>query len=282
MEVGLSAGGIERRVSAGRLHRLHRGVFAVGHRAVGLHGRWMAATLVCGSGAVLSHTTASALWGVRESRGGVIHVTTGRKARSSNGLRRHCSSLSADEKTVVSAIPVTSVPRTIFDMAATSSIDAVESMIREAEYRRLYDRLSLPDLLERYPRRQGRRVVRVALDRIEALPGGRTRSPLETRFLPFLRRHGLPRPRLNDWIVLGDKRFQVDCHWQGMRQIVELDGWESHGTRSAFRADRARDRILSAAGYTVTRISSAQLDDEPEAVAEDLRSLLGLVQYKRM
>jgi very-short-patch-repair endonuclease len=234
----------------------------------------MAATLVCGPGAVLSHATAAALWGIRESHGGVIHVTTEKKARSSHGLRRHRSLLPADETTVVSAIPVTSVPRTIFDLAATSSVDAIESMIRKAEYRRLYDFLSLPDLLERYPRRHGRRVVRLALGRTEALPGGRTRSPLERRFLPFLRRYDLPRPRLNDWIVLGERRFQVDCHWRDRRQIVELDSWEGHGTRSAFRADRARDRILSSAAYTVTRISWAQLDDEPGAVASDLRRLL--------
>ena len=104
----------------------------------------------------------------------------------------------------------------------------------------------------------------------------------EERFLPFLRRYGLPRPRLNDWIVVGEKRFQVDCHWAGTGQVVELDSWEAHGTRSAFREDRARDRILRAAGYDVTRISWAQLDDEPEAVAADLRKLLSIVSYKRM
>ncbi|MDX6608101.1 MAG: hypothetical protein QOF85_26 [Solirubrobacterales bacterium] len=114
----------------------------------------------------------------------------------------------------------------------------------------------------------------MALSRIESLPAGHTRSPLEERFLPFLRRHRLPRPRLNDWIVVGQRRFQVDCHWPGAGQVVELDGWAAHGTRSAFREDRARDRILRAAGYDVTRIAWAQLDDEPEAIASDLRGLL--------
>ena len=90
----------------------------------------------------------------------------------------------------------------------------------------------------------------------------------------FLRRHRLPLPRLNDWIVVDARRFEVDCHWPRVRQIVELDSWEAHGTRSAFREDRARDRVLRTAGYTVTRISSAQLDDEPKAIAADLRTLL--------
>ena len=177
-------------------------------------------------------------------------------------------------------IPVTTVPRTVFDLAATSSTDLVESAIRQVEYLRLYDRLSLPDLVERYPGRRGVRRLRAALDRVEGTPSGHARSPLEERFARFLRRHRLPPPRLNDWIVVGARRYQVDCHWLGTRQIVELDSWEAHGTRSAFREDRTRDRVLRTAGYTVTRISSAQLDDEPEAVAADLRKLL--MQYKRM
>lgn len=83
--------------------------------------------------------------------------------------------------------------------------------------------------------------------------------------------------------MVGKRRFQVDCHWAGIVQVVELDGWQAHGTRSAFREDRTRDRILRTAGYSVTRISSAQLDDEPGAVASDLRELLAApIEYKRM
>jgi len=182
--------------------------------------------------------------------------------------------LPADEITVCEGIAVTTSPRTIFDLAATSSVDRVEHDIRQLEFLRLYDRLSLLDLVERYPGRRGLRKVQVALARVEALPAGRIRSRLEERFLPFLRRHDLPRPRLNDWIMVGEERFQVDCHWPGTGQIVELDSWEAHGTKSAFRDDRTRDRVLRTAGYDVTRISWAQLDDEPEAVAADLRKLL--------
>jgi very-short-patch-repair endonuclease len=186
--------------------------------------------------------------------------------------------LPSDEVTIHEDIPVTTGPRTVLDLAAGSSIDDVEVAIRQVEFLRIYDRLSLLDLLERYPGRRGTARVRIALARIEALPSGRARSPLETRFLPFLRRHRLPRPRLNDWITAGERRFQVDCHWAGTDQIVELDSWQAHGTRTAHREDRARDRVLRVAGYEVTRITWAQLDDEPEAIARDLRRFL----YKRM
>jgi very-short-patch-repair endonuclease len=179
-----------------------------------------------------------------------------------------------DERAVEEGIPVTSVHRTIFDLAASVSVDAVVAMIKEAEYLNRWDRLSLPDLLERYPGKRGSRKVRLALDRITEEPPGRKRSELEERFTPFLRRHRLPLPRFNDWIFLGAKRYQVDCHWPDTNRIVELDGWEGHRTRSAFRDDRARDRALTAAGYSVTRLTWNQLDDEPEAIAADLRRLL--------
>ncbi|MET0559813.1 MAG: DUF559 domain-containing protein [Solirubrobacterales bacterium] len=158
-------------------------------------------------------------------------------------------------------------------MAAISAPEAVETMLREAEFRRLYDRLSLHDLLARYPRRPGAKAVRSALSRVHEAPG-QIRSRLEERFLPFLDRYRLPRPRLNVWLELGGERVQVDGLWPKARQIVELDGWEGHGTRSAFRDDRARDRRLRVAGYGVTRIAWSELDDEPEVIAADLCALL--------
>jgi very-short-patch-repair endonuclease len=179
-----------------------------------------------------------------------------------------------DERVVRDGIPVTSVPRTTFDLAATEDLDTVVAMIRESEYLNLHDRLSLPHLLERYPGRRGSRTVRSALRRITEEPSGRRRSKLEERFTPFLRRHRLPLPRFNDWINLGHKRYRVDCRWPGTGQIVELDGWEGHGTRSAFREDRARDRALRVAGYSVIHLTWNQLDDEAEQIASDLRSLL--------
>jgi very-short-patch-repair endonuclease len=276
IRLGLEPGAIGRRVRAGRLHRLYAGTYAVGHHVIPREGRWMAAVLASGPEAVLSHWSAAALWAIRPNSRSVIDVATPRKGRSWAGIRRHYSPLPADEVTVEEGIPVTSVPRTIFDLAATESEDVVENLLREMEFRELWDRLSLRDLIERYPRRRGVRKVRFALERLEEEPPGRKRSKLEERFAPFLRKHRLPLPRFNDWILLGAKSYQVDCHWPGTGQIVELDGWEGHGTRTAFREDRARDRALRVAGYSVTRLTWNQLDVEPEAVSADLRVLLGL------
>lgn len=233
----------------------------------------MAAVLACGSGAVLSHRSAATLWGIRDHASRAIEVTTPSKSRSRGSIQRHFSALPADEMTTHDQIPVTTVPRTLFDLAAVSSIDTVEHALRESEYLQLHDRLSLPDLLARYPGRRGCRTIRECLRRRADLPAGRARSWLEREFLPFLRRSGLPRPRLNVWLQVDGRSLQVDCLWPG-RVVVELDGFAGHGTRVAFRQDRARDRRLRVAGYGVTRIAPEQLDDEPDAIAADLRTLL--------
>jgi very-short-patch-repair endonuclease len=274
--LGLGKDAIGYRLKVGRLWIVMPETYAVGQRRLPPLGRSMAAVLSSGLGAVLSHRSAAALWGIRDSGAGTIDVTVPSKSTSTKLVRRHHVVLPSDEVTVHEGIPVTTVPRTVLDLASTSSVGGVEVAIRQIEFLRLYDQLSLPDLIERYPGRRGTRRVRFALARIEALPSGHVRSPLETKFLPFLRRHRLPRPRLNDWILVGERRFQVDCHWAGTGQIVELDSWQAHGTRTAHREDRARDRVLRVVGYEVTRITWAQLDDEPEAIAADLRRLLGL------
>jgi very-short-patch-repair endonuclease len=121
------------------------------------------------------------------------------------------------------------------------------------------------------------------LRRRRELPAGRARSWLEERFLPFLRQQALPRPQLNAWVEAGGRSLQVDCLWHESGAIVELDGFAAHGTRVAFREDRARDRKLRVAGYGVTRVAPEQLEDEPAALAADLRVLIGdrQTQYKR-
>jgi very-short-patch-repair endonuclease len=272
--LGLRDDAIDYRLTVGRLWIVMPRIYAVGHRRLPPLGKLMAAVLSSGSGAVLSYQSAAALWGIRDMGGGLIHVTVPSKSRSTKFVRRHHVVLPDDEVTVHEGIPVTTVPRTVLDLAARSSADDVEVAIRQVEFLRLYDQLSLLELFTRYPGRRGTARVRIALARIEALPSGRVRSPLETKFLPFLRRHRLPRPRLNAWITVDGKRFQVDCHGADIGEIVELDSWQAHGTRSGFRDDRARDRTLRAAGYGVTRISWSQLDDEPEAIASDLQRLL--------
>lgn len=213
---------------------------------------------------------------IRPNSRSVIDVTTPHKSRTWDGIKRHHKALPADEVTMEEGIPVTTVPRTILDLAATERVDVVENALREMEFRQLWDRLSLPDLIDRYPGRRGVRKVKLALERLEEEPSGPKRSRLEERFSPFLRLHRLPLPRYNDWILLPNgKRYQADCHWPGTGRIVELDGWQGHRTKTAFREDRARDRRLRVAGYSVTRLTWNQLDEEPEAVAADLRVLLG-------
>jgi very-short-patch-repair endonuclease len=234
----------------------------------------MAAVLASGPEAVLSHWSAAALWGIRPNSRERIDVAVPHRSRSSDLIRRHVSEVPQDERTAEEGIPVTTIPRTIFDLAATEPVDVIVALLREMEFLELRDRLSLWDLVERYPGKRGSRRVRLALERLEEEPEGRKRSKLEERFAPFLRLHRLPLPRFNDWISAGGKRYQVDCHWPGTGQIVELDGWQAHHTRTAFREDRARDRRLKVAGYTVTHLTWNQLDDEPEAVASDLRALL--------
>jgi very-short-patch-repair endonuclease len=276
IRLGFREGAIARRLSLGRLHEVQQGVYAPGRVRLTREGRWMAAVLASGPDAALSHWSAAALWLIRPNSRSIIDLTTPHKSRSWKGIRRHHKPLPADEVTVEEGIPVTTVPRTIFDLAATEPADTIQNLLRESEYRQLSDRLSLPDLVERYPGRRGVRKVRLALERLKEEPEGRKRSPLEERFAPFLRWHHLPLPRFNDWIFLRDKRYQADCHWPEQRQIVELDGWDGHSTRTAFREDRARDRRLHAAGYSVTHLTWNQLDDEPEAIAADLRVLLGI------
>jgi very-short-patch-repair endonuclease len=232
----------------------------------------MAAVLSRGPGAVLSHWSAAALWGIRDHSGGPIDVTSLSRTKSRGPIRTHHGLLLPDELTVEDGIPVTTVPRTIFDLAAYSP-DAVEPALRQSEYLRLHDRLSLPVLLDRHPGHRGNKAIRSALARLKETPG-RTRSEMEERFIRFVDCHALPRPNLNVWLQAGPDRFQVDCLWPAQRLVAELDSWSAHGTRAAFRNDKTRDRQLLAAGYRTTRIAWSHLDDEPQALAADLRRLL--------
>jgi len=146
-------------------------------------------------------------------------------------------------------------------------------MLNEANVRGLTDRVSIPVLLERYPRRAGSVTLR-EIFRERAHTRGITKKELERRFKSLLRSAGLPRPRHNAHVAVGGRFFEVDCLWAEQRLIVELDGRAVHGTEMAFEGDRRRDRLLIAAGWRVTRVTWRQLRDEPSAVAADLRSML--------
>jgi very-short-patch-repair endonuclease len=267
IELGLRAGAIDRRVKPGRLHLLHRGVYAVGHRRLAQRGCWMAAVLATGPGAVLSYRSAASLWELVSPRSAAIEVTAPRECDRA-GIKAHRTRLPRDEITLVDGIPVTTVPRTLLDLAALLTRSRLERTIERAEALRLTDPISLDELLRRYPRRKGTRSLREVVRRgIEPIL---TRSELEDRFLAFLEARGLPRPRVNVLI----EGLEVDFVWPEQRLIVELDGRQTHATTAAFERDRERDRILQAAGWRVVRITWRQLQDDPAAIARDLGRLL--------
>jgi very-short-patch-repair endonuclease len=227
----------------------------------------MAAVLAVGAGAVLSHRPAAALWDMRRSESARIEVSADRQRSSRRGITVHHTPLPSDEVTAVDGIPVTTVARTLLDLATVLPRAQLERALERAEGLRLASPTPLIALLSRYPTRQGTRVLR---ELCETVHPTLTRSELEERFLTFLDAHSLPRPEVNVW--LGD--IEVDFLWRRERLIVELDGKETHLTADAFERDRARDRALQAQGWRVIRITWQQLHEDGWALATDLARLL--------
>ena len=267
-ELGVGRGAIKYRLDEGRLCPVHRGVYTVGHRLLTRNGRWMAAVLACGPGAVLSHKAAAALWGIRGGTAMEVTVPRGRRGPRTS-IKLHWTDLPEDERTTHNRIPTTTVPRTLLDLSAVLTRDELRSATRQAEQLALRDPLWLGDLIERYPRRPGLPSAKAVVE--EAQRGlTRTRSELEERFQAFLINAGLPLPRTNVLI----EGLEVDCVWPEHRLIVELDGHAAHAPAHAFEADRARDRRLEAAGWRVIRITWRQLVETPGEIEADLRRLL--------
>lgn len=268
LELGLRADHIDYRLRLGRLHALHRAVYAVGHDSLPREGRWLAAVLTSGPGAALSHRSAAAHWGIWGGAAG-IHVTVPRQRRAQHRISLHHACIEPDEITVHDGIPTTGVSRTIFDLAPGLRPRQLERVLNDSERLRLTDALTLDDLLHRYPRRQGSARVRALL---EARGAGekRTRSDLEVAFLEFADAAGLPEPMTNQWIG----EFELDVLWPDRALAVELDSWEHHSHRSAFESDRERLRVLQAAGIRCIPVTSRQLRDTPQALERDLRRLL--------
>jgi REase_MTES_1575 len=266
--LAVGSGAIKHRVREGRLYSVHRGVYAiVGPRLLGPYGRWMAAVLACGPGAVLSHLAAAALWGIR--RGTRIEVTQPRGRKRRPGIRVHWANLPADEITTHHGIPVTTVARTLFDLSAVVQRAELRSAFRQVDQLRLTDPVGVGPLIERYPRKPGIPILKAVFE--EAQRGlGILKSELEERFQEFLVKAGLPRPLTNVLI----EGIEVDFAWPAQRVIVELDGRSTHDTQHAFEEDRARDRRLEAAGWRVIRVTWRQLHDTPAELEADLRRLL--------
>jgi very-short-patch-repair endonuclease len=234
----------------------------------------MAAALAGGPHAVLSHLAAASVWDLRPWGGGRTDVTVDRYLKGRPAIRFHHSHVPTDERAVVRGIPVTTVPRTIFDLAAVRERRDVERAIEEAEYRRLTDPLSLEALLARYPRRRGSRTIRAILA-AGRIGSGIARSELEERFLAFVQEVRLPAPRTNVPLNIAGHFIEADCVWRPQRLVVELDGHAAHRSVRAFERDRARDRALQAAGWQVVRVTWRQLQREREQLAADLGRLLG-------
>ncbi len=273
LELGMTETMVKVRLRHGSLHRIHHGVFAYGHRSVTVEARWMAAVLAYGPDAVLSHRSAGQLWGLVPRSRIRPEVTRPGRAGERPYLVAHRGSLPGDEVGRVRGIPVTSVPRTMFDLAGKLKEREVERAWNEMEVREPTDRLSVPHLLERYPGRKGSRVL-LRLANRKTLPVGITRNDFEEAFLALVDQHGLPRPRLNAHVPLRGRFYEVDCFWEEQRVAIELDGGGAHKTTKAFEDDRERDRILTAERYTTSRITWHQLHETPTEVASDLRQIL--------
>jgi very-short-patch-repair endonuclease len=232
----------------------------------------MAAVLACGDDAVLSHRSAARFWRLLPPAGEWVHVTSPKAEVERKGIVGHRSPLQMDEWLVRDGIPVTSPFRTIFDLAATAEMRELERAFHEAEARQLTDRVSLPILLERYPGRRGSKNLRMLVEAGE--PVGITRNDFEEAFVAFIDRFGLPRPRMNADLAIRGRFFEIDALWEQERVAVELDSCGIHGTRKKFESDRQRDRILVAEGWRTMRATWRQLQDEPAAIAGDLRLAL--------
>jgi very-short-patch-repair endonuclease len=244
---GLGRNAVAKRCKTGRLYRLHRGVYAVGHIAPSNERQWMAAVLALGDGAVLSHRSAAELWALLPSHEGPVDVSlpsrNGRRRRQ--GIRIHRPGLlEPGEVGRQRGIPVTSPARTLADLKSATPAHELRRAIRQADF------LGLPTGPD------------VEVDK--------TRSELECRFLWLCARHHLPKPKVNMRIGM----MTVDFCWVEQRLIVETDGYRYHGGREAFESDRARDLRLRTLGYQVLRLSHRQVFDEGGRVVNTLRAVL--------
>ncbi|MCD6726791.1 MAG: endonuclease domain-containing protein [Solirubrobacteraceae bacterium] len=257
---------IAHRLRTGRLHRLHRGVYVAGHTGLRLEGRLLAATFACGAGAVISHRTAAALLGVRHGSRELIDVTTvARGRRAPPGIDLHeTRRLATWEVAERSGLPLTSVARTLADLAGVLSARDLERSLERADALQMLD---VPSLLRSVEHRVGASAVRAALAGWMPAP---TRSELETRLLALVGRAGFPPPLVN--VPLHG--YEVDLLWCAERVVAEADGHAFHASRAAIERDRARDAVLARHGYRVLRFTWVQVTRRRREVAAALRAAL--------
>lgn len=273
IDLGLSSGAIEARLRAGRLIRLHRGVYAVGHAELRRQGFWLAAALALGPSAVVSHATGLALWDLRPTTAAWVDVTvpTGAGIRRRRGIRvfRHAD-LQPNEVTLRDGVPVTTVPRTLLD-AATILESYVLRRAAEAAFRKHRVTVAaMRRLLEAHPGRAGTAPLRLLVDDFEAYGVTFTRSNLESMMLQLCLERDIPRPQINR----RNGGREIDCRWPDHGLVVELDGYETHQGRVQFVADRARNRAHVLRGETIVAYTAYDLRDRRDVVADEILSLL--------
>lgn len=277
----LGAAGVDdnattRWIRNGRLHRVHRGVYALGHRVLSHEAHLLAAVLAVGPGAAVSHRSAGRLWGFIRERGDIrrdrVEVIVPRRLNNRKEIRIHfCASLHPRDVMHWDRIPVTTPARTLLDLAASLPDDALRRAVRQAEVDRLVVQFDLEEQLARAPglSRAARRLAAVV-----ASGPAPTRSELEDRLLALLERHGFPRPQVNARLVVAGRRVEVDFLFAELRLVVETDGDRFHGTKLAREADAARQAELEAAGYRVVRLNWRQVDKQEDQTVKRLRRVV--------
>jgi very-short-patch-repair endonuclease len=269
LHLGFSQDAVEHLAGLGRLHRLHHGVYAVGHTDLSLRGRCLAAVLACGPRALLSHYSAAWLWGLTPTQPIPIHVTSPSPRKRRAPIRLHRSSTLVDaDRDLQDGIPVTSVARTLLDQAAQVPPRGLRRRLKRSEELKHFDLRAVEDVLARNRGHRGVKPLRRAIRLYEPPPF--TRSEFEAMFFEAVLANGLPRPRVNH-NMLG---MEVDLYWPRQSFIVELDLYETHGTRDSFETDRLRQEDLLLAGIAMTRVTGPRFDREPDAVMARIVRLL--------
>lgn len=265
--LGFSRSAISRWVATERLHRIHPGVYSVGHSALALDARLVAALLYAGDRAVLSHTTAAWLWRLIDAEPKRIHLAVPGRRSSLPDVRVHRSR--RIEVVEHRGFRVTSVARTLVDLAAMLSYRELRRALSEADFRGL---LSINEVNSALGRGlSGSRPLRRAVN--EHLPQlAQTLSALEERFLELCEEAGLPLPAVN--AIVGGMR--VDALWREQRVIAELDGAAAHGGWAQVSRDRDRELALRRMGFRLVRYTWRQITERPAEVVADLRNALGL------
>jgi hypothetical protein len=277
LELGMSDDAIDYRIACGRLRRLFPGsygAYAVGHDSLSLQAQALAGVIAAGPAAAASHWTKLALHGVMEKPRPLIHITAPTPRRPRKSLFIHRAVIPADELEITDGIPTLSLPRTFLDVSPDLEDRPLRTLLKRAEFKGLLETDEILAILDRYPRRRGRKTL-AKVARSYAFAAGRTASPLEDDFMEFCVVRDIPPPETNVPIWAGDREYTVDCVWREARLAVELDGRDAHDRRLAFEDDRARDRALIAANWRPVRITSVQLSRGPDSLESDLRQMLG-------